>query len=244
MNLETTSWLEIESYLHVSDGVIIPTGSIEQHGPIGLIGTDTICAREIATLVGKNITVLIAPVLSYAPAEFNMAFPGTVSLSPKVFQDMCRDIFDSFIRHGFKHLYILNGHGANLTLLHNAAASFENVHIKIKSWWDFKEVNELRKLFYDDWEGMHATPSEIAITQVNNRILNSPLAELPPEKLSFDYIKAHSGDKHGPPEEHKHSFPDGRVGSHSVLAKRDHGVRLLSAAISAVEKDYLKFLKT
>ena len=49
---------------------------------------------------------------------------------------------------------------------------------------------------------------------------------------------------HGPPEEHKHSFPDGRVGSHSVLAKRDHGVRLLSAAISAVEKDYLKFLKT
>ena len=91
---------------------------------------------------------------------------------------------------------------------------------------------------------MHATPSEIAITQVNNRILNSPLAELPPKKLSFDYIKAHSGDKHGPPEEHKHSFPDGRVGSHSVLANRDHGVRLLSAAISAVEKDYLKFLKT
>ena len=57
MNLETTSWLEIESYLHVSDGVIIPTGSIEQHGPIGLIGTDTICAREIATLVGGTIVI-------------------------------------------------------------------------------------------------------------------------------------------------------------------------------------------
>ena len=49
MELLHSSWLEIEDYLKFSDGIIIPTGSIEQHGPIGLIGTDTLCASDIAT---------------------------------------------------------------------------------------------------------------------------------------------------------------------------------------------------
>ena len=38
MELVHSSWLEIEEYLKFSDGIIIPTGSIEQHGPVGLIG--------------------------------------------------------------------------------------------------------------------------------------------------------------------------------------------------------------
>ena len=36
---------------------------------------------------------------------------------------------------------------------------------------------------------MHATPSEIAITQATHRVLASGAAEQPPEKLSVEYMK-------------------------------------------------------
>ena len=89
---------------------------------------------------------------------------------------------------------------------------------------------------------MHATPSEIAITQDTHHIVRiDDLA--PPEKLSPNYIAAHAGDKHGPPDEHRKSFPDGRVGSHSGLAKAEHGEKLLKAAACAVAEDYLSFVQ-
>ncbi|MDG2286555.1 MAG: creatininase family protein, partial [Alphaproteobacteria bacterium] len=92
-----------------------------------------------------------------------------------------------------------------------------------------------------DWEGMHATPSEVAITQDLHRVIASGIAEMPPEKLSREYIKAHSGDRHGPADEHRASFPDGRVGSHSALARPEHGRALIDAAVDAAAKDFEMF---
>jgi creatinine amidohydrolase len=242
MRLINSTWLEIEDYLKRSDGVIVPVGSVEQHGPIGLIGTDTICVDEITSLVGERINCLVAPPIWFSPAEFNMEFPGTLSVSEKLFQSLCFEVFTSLERHGFNHIYILNGHGANLEPLRKAVNLIDVASIRVKSWWDFKNVNKLREQYFGDWEGMHATPSEIAITQVNNRVIKASLAEKPPEKISSDFIKAHAGDKHGSASKHKKTFPDGRVGSHSSLADRDKGIKLLEVASYSVEQDYLDFL--
>lgn len=244
MELIKSTWIEIAEYLKVSDGIIIPTGSVEQHGPMGLIGTDMICADEIASLVAEKSNALITPPITYAPAEFNMGFPGTISLSVKVYRSLCSDVFKSLERHGFRHIYIINGHGANLDPLNQATKHLKVANCRIKSWWDFKTVNTLRDKYFGNWEGMHATPAEISITQVNNRTIVSSLADIEPEQLSKKYIKEHSGDKHGGATEHREAFPDGRVGSHSALARREYGIELMNAAISEIRKDYLKFLKT
>ena len=241
MKLEEMTWYEVQTYLQESRGIILPTGSGEQHGPLGLIGTDSICAREIAWAAAKRCSAIVAPEISYSPAPFNMSFPGTVSLTPTVFESVVRDILTSLAHHGFERIYILNGHGANLSILRDLEESFQQM-VRVKSWWDFKAVNILRDQFYGDWEGMHATPSEISITQDTHRIVKiDDLA--PPEKLSPDYIAAHAGDKHGPPDVHRKSFPDGRVGSHSGLAKAEHGEKLLKAATHAVAEDYLSFFE-
>ena len=241
MKLEEMTWYEVQTYLQESRGIILPTGSVEQHGPLGLIGTDSICAREIAWAAAERCSAIVAPEISYSPAPFNMSFPGTVSLTPTVFESVVRDILTSLAHHGFERIYILNGHGANLSILRDLEESFQQM-VRVKSWWDFKPVNILRDQFYGDWEGMHATPSEIAITQDTHRIVRiDDLA--PPEKLSPDYIAAHAGDKHGPPGEHRKSFPDGRVGSHSGLAKVEHGEKLLNAAARAVAEDYASFVQ-
>jgi hypothetical protein len=63
MRLQLCTWPEVENYLKTSRGIILPIGSTEQHGPNGLIGTDAICAEEIALGVGKATGGLVGPTL-------------------------------------------------------------------------------------------------------------------------------------------------------------------------------------
>jgi creatinine amidohydrolase len=241
MKLETMTWCEVDTYLTTQTGILLPTGSIEQHGPIGLIGTDAICAREIAWAAADECDAIVAPELAYAPAPFNMGFPGTVSVTADLFAELARQVLTGLAHHGFAKIYVLNGHGANLEPL-RAVAETVDVDIRIRSWWDFAPVNELRTAWYGDWEGMHATPSEVSITQHTHRQIDAPGLE-PPQKLSVGYIQAHAGDKHGPPDTHRRDFPDGRVGSHSGLARPEHGAQLLSTAAHAVAEDYRSFAR-
>ena len=240
MRLEHATWQEVETYLKRSNGIILPTGSTEQHGPMGLIGTDTICAGEIATRAAEQASALVAPAMGWTPAPFNMAFPGTISISEGLFEALVREIIQGLSGQGFRHFYVLNGHGANLAPLRRVAADLSG--IRIRSWWDFEPVNALRQEFYGDWEGIHATPSEVAITQALYRVVPPGDASVPPRRLSPEFIAELAGDRHGPPDEHRRDFPDGRVGSHSALASPDHGRRLIETASVAVASDYRAFL--
>lgn len=240
MRLDRSTWHQVEDYLQQRDGIILPTGSNEQHGPIGLIGTDAICAQAVSERAADIAGALVAPTLAYTPAPFNMAFPGTISINADTFAAMVREIFEGLTQQGFAHIYVLNGHGANLEPLRAAAAAAPENAIRIRSWWDFEEVNGLRASLYGDWEGMHATPSEIAIVETLCGTANHGELD-PPQKLSRDFIKAHAGDKHGAPDEHREQFPDGRVGSHSSLARPEHGAELLRLAAEAVAADFQEF---
>lgn len=243
MRLDQSTWLEVEDYLLTRPrSIIIPTGSTEQHGPMGLIGTDALCAESIAEQAGQLGSILVAPTLAYTPAPFNTHFPGTISVSAELFENLVGEIIQQLIQQGFEGIYFLNGHGANVEPLKLCIAKFPGAQIRLKNWWDFDEVNSLRQTYYGDWEGMHATPSEIAITQATHRIITSDLASEPPEKLTMQYIRDHSGDKHGPPDQHRSQFPDGRVGSHSALAKPEQGKAMLEAASRAVAEDCLSFV--
>jgi len=44
MQLQFSTWPEVEAYLATRTDILIPIGATEQHGPFGLIGTDTHCA--------------------------------------------------------------------------------------------------------------------------------------------------------------------------------------------------------
>ncbi|WP_136656402.1 creatininase family protein [Nitratireductor sp. XY-223] len=242
MRLDLCTWPEVEAYLQGSNGVIVPTGSTEQHGPIGLIGTDSLCAQDIAEGAGALCGAMVAPVIGYTPAPFNMAFPGTLSVSAETFGQVVGEVIDGLVQHGFRHVYILNAHGANLEPL-QAATGSKPAAVRIRSWWDFTPVNALRRDYYGDWEGMHATPSEVAITQYRHRVVEAQDLD-PPEKLSARYVRDHAGDRHGAPDAHRARFPDGRVGSHSGLATPQQGRALFDAATKAVAEDYAAFLET
>ena len=164
-----------------------------------------------------------------------------MSVSPELLTALAREICQGLLDQGFLGVFIVNGHGANLDPLHVAIEELPNRSVRVQSWWAPKEVNDLRQTLYGDWEGMHATPSEVAMTQALHGAKPVGDAAEPPEKLDAAYIKAHSGDRHGPPDAHRAQFPDGRVGSHSALATPEDGARLLQVAAAAMADEIREF---
>lgn len=253
MVLQNTTWPEVEAYLLRSRGVVIPMGSTEQHGPTGLIGTDSFTAQSIARAMGAAAGALVGPTLTMGPAQFNLGFPGTVSMRPTTLIQVIIDYVQSLARSGFRHFYFLNGHGGNLAPawcafqeLHAdrslAVAGATPIRFRLRSWWDLPEVNDLRQRLYGAGEGMHATPSEIAITQHLFPALHRADDLAAPPALTPEFIKFHGGDNHSDASSHRAQFPDGRVGSHSALARPEHGEALLAAAATAAATDYANFL--
>ena len=241
MDLSLMTWLELDDRLAQGLSVMLPAGSTEQHGPMGLVGTDTICAHQIARAAAGRCDAVVAPPLAYTPAPFNTHFPGTVSVTPALFEETLLQVCEGLLGQGFQGVFIVNGHGANLEPARAVAVRLPEGALHIQNWWDPEPVAKLRRDMFGDWEGMHATPSEVAITQALYGSKPAGLATDPPEKLTPAYIAAHSGDKHGPPDEHRAQFPDGRVGSHSALATPELGAELLDVAAQALAKDFAAF---
>ena len=241
MLLSLMTWPEVDAHLTRGVCVMLPIGSIEQHGPMGLIGTDAICAAAVAENAAARIDAIVAPVIAYTPAPFNTAFPGTISITPALLTALITQVCQGVLDQGFLGVFIVNGHGANLDPIAQAAGNLRPGAVTVQSWWAPPSVNQMRADLYGAWEGMHATPSEVAITQALHGARDASAAIDPPRALSDAYIKAHSGDRHGPPAQHRADFPDGRVGSHSALANARDGARLLDTAAQAVAEEFSAF---
>jgi len=244
MRLDLATWGEVEAYLarHARPGIILPVGSTEQHGPMGLIGTDALCATAIAEGAGHRSGAYVAPTLAYTPAPFNALFPGTISVSEDTFAALFQEVTDALVGQGFRRLYVLNAHGANLAPMRAVARTLDTGLLRLCSWWELPTVHAIRQELYGAWEGLHATPSEIAMTQALHRRVAPGAAANPPRALSTAEKRRRAGDAHGTAEQHKAEFPDGRVGSHSALATPEHGRDLLAAAIDDLVCDFEAFI--
>jgi creatinine amidohydrolase len=241
MQLQLQTWPEIEAYLQICRGIILPIGSTEQHGPNGLIGTDAICAETVARGVGDSTGALVAPTIAVGMAQHHLGFPGSVTLRPSTLIAVLRDIVDSLARHGFERFYFLNGHGGNIATV---SAAFSEIYAarsmvaadntpplkcRLKNWWQYQEVYDLAKELFGEAEGSHATPSEVSLTQfaypdaIKSAVLDPPIAPRGDFADAADY---------------RRKFPDGRIGSNPALATPEAGRCLYEAAVAATAKDY------
>ena len=90
--------------------VIIPVGSLEEHGPHLPLGTDTFHAMEVARRVALTKQVVIAPPLFYGLCRSTREHPGTVSLSGDTLRALLLDVGREFYRQGLKILVFISGH--------------------------------------------------------------------------------------------------------------------------------------
>jgi creatinine amidohydrolase len=245
MLLQLSTWLEIEAYLQNADGIILPIGSTEQHGPTGLIGTDAICAEAIAKGVGDATQGLVAPTINVGMALHHTAFPGSMSLRPSTLILVIRDYLTCLAKAGFTKFFFINGHGGNVATLKAAFAEVyahladlnlpnaDRIRCQVNNWYMCGSVYKLAKEFYGNQEGSHATPSEVALTQYvyPEAIKQAPLSEaVSQEHRIYGAI------------DFRRRYPDGRMGSNPALATPEHGQQLYEAAVKDLSNSYLEFL--
>ena len=102
--------------------VILPVGSTEQHGPHLPVQVDALLATEVSLAAARLLSeegepVVVVPTVWVGLAEHHMSFGGTITLDFPTFHAVLRCVCSSILRHGFRRLLLLNGHGGNVAAM-------------------------------------------------------------------------------------------------------------------------------
>jgi len=113
--LEELTWPLVEKAM--KDGyktVLVPVGSIEQHGHHLPLATDSLMGEALAKRLAEKLgKTLVAPVLRPGCSVHHLAFPGSLSVSEETLMAMISDVCFSLDHHGFENIILLPSHGGN-----------------------------------------------------------------------------------------------------------------------------------
>jgi creatinine amidohydrolase len=95
--------------------VVLPLGSLEQHGHHLPLLTDSLICSEIVARAQAQLgdLALFMPLVWFGASEHHSRFPGTVTLSHSTYAGMLEELMESLIRSGFSRILLLNAHGGN-----------------------------------------------------------------------------------------------------------------------------------
>jgi creatinine amidohydrolase len=164
--------------------VVLPVGATEQHGGHLPLGTDSmildaILERLDALFHGR---LLILPGQQVGLSAHHMTFPGTLTLTHETLRCCVNDLADSVIRHGFRRLVLLNGHGGNQSMLavlgEQIGQHWPDVECLVVNWWS-PAVERLKPLQEGPLGSVgHACEFETSILQaIAPELVDMSLAE-------------------------------------------------------------------
>jgi creatinine amidohydrolase len=150
--------------------VIVPVASMEQHGPHLPVMVDTRLATEVAMRTGRKLgergeTVLVTPTIWTGISEHHMSFGGTLSLDYAAFQAVVGGVVRSLVRHGFRRICLLNGHGGNTAPLVVLVGDL-TIELKIPlvsfTYWDIATA-EIKDILEQQDALLHACEAETSM---------------------------------------------------------------------------------
>ncbi|MCW2799461.1 MAG: mftE [Aeromicrobium sp.] len=101
--------------------VLVPVGSIEQHGPHLPLDTDTTIAVAVSEAIARELDsdVLVAPPLSYGSSGEHQSFAGTSSIGTDALRLVVVELVRSMSTWADRLVFV-NGHGGNVAALSKA----------------------------------------------------------------------------------------------------------------------------
>lgn len=114
MQLGEQNWRDAGQMTHKV--VVLPIGSLEQHGHHLPLLTDSLIGAEIARRAEAELgdDALFLPILWVGASDHHRAFPGTVSVSNETYVRVLVEMLESLIAAGWKRIVLLNSHGGNI----------------------------------------------------------------------------------------------------------------------------------
>jgi creatinine amidohydrolase len=133
MRVVDLNWMQIEAYLESDDRIVLPLGSIEQHGYLSL-GVDMILSDRVSVEAAEPLGVPVMPSLPYGLTPYFAAYPGSPTLRVETYQAVVRDLLDSLYEQGFRRFALVNGHGGN-DPGRNAGEAWQSEHPDAQALW-------------------------------------------------------------------------------------------------------------
>lgn len=183
--------------------VLIPVGSLEQHGPHLPLGTDTVLSRHFAEGVARRLGALVAQPIAYGYKSQQKSgggnhLSGTTSLDGASLIAMTRNLVKSFLKQGVRNVVFVNGHfenyqflyeGIDLALEESGIGPGAKQSVLLLSYWDFVSQDTLAQVYPGGFPGwdiehggvletslmLHLEPARVAM----DRLVDGPAAVLP-----------------------------------------------------------------
>ncbi|MEP9382055.1 mycofactocin biosynthesis peptidyl-dipeptidase MftE [Nocardioides sp. KR10-350] len=99
--------------------VLVPTGSVEQHGPHLPLDTDAVIAAAVAAGAAEPLGAVVAPPLVYGNSGEHQSFPGTMSIGAEALRLVVVELVRSLSTWAGRVVFV-NGHGGNVPTLVSA----------------------------------------------------------------------------------------------------------------------------
>lgn len=224
--LAEMTWPEAERLLRFDQRLILVTGATEQHGHHLPLGTDVIIPWALALRLSAATGVVVAPPITIGMSELHMAFPGTLTLSQETVQSLYLEIVQSAYRQGWRHLFVLEGHGGNRRawawVIALATRIKPDIRFDYVQWWDEPEVTALSQAHFGRREGHAGLEETAAVLTIAPDLVRLGAARAIPDGAVHDET----------PEGFRAAYPHGAIGLRPADATAEHGERLLAALVA------------
>ena len=212
--------------------VIIPCGSIEEHGTHLPLCTDSLQAEYVALGVARKSGCLVAPPLRYGLCNSTRNFSGTITISFDSLRSIMTDILEDFIRNGFKRLLVITGHagGSHMTAIKLAAKTVVTNHMKEKNkprimvCSDYDFAFNLRGKDFDERDSHAGTIETSRVIAIRSDLLKGNGKPSFPSLPRFEVI----------PDPERY-FPSGVMGD-PTIASAEKGKKINSYVIDQIVK--------
>jgi creatinine amidohydrolase len=169
MEMKWMTMEDIRAERKINTPVIIPFGTVEQHGSHLPLSTDTCQAYAVAVSTAQIVRSIVAPPVHYGQCSSTRNHPGTITLGGDTLRSLARDLIRSFSHQGFSRIVLFSGHAGSIHMaaLREAAETCvqENLTLKLAVVCDLDLVKDTAGELLDTPQDGHAGEIETSRMQ-------------------------------------------------------------------------------
>ncbi len=207
--------------LEKTQSVIVPFGSVEEHGRHLPLGTDTLHVHALARETSLIRPVFVAPPVWYGLCRSTARHPGTITISGLTVRTLAIEIASSLYGHGLRNFILISGHAGGT---HMAALTDAGEEILERLSESRVAVLSILELVADLSTGLVETPGDSHAGEVETSLM----LEIEPDLIRRTSPEEYPSFPRPILVRNKRRYWPGGVWGNPAAASRDKGRRILA----------------